>query len=212
MVATDSNSINYYPVRKTMKLQKQLLGFDGYVMGKNKLGWQKDRNFSLNKDNVQAFLRSKLGYLPPGTTWEQAKVICLVYHCVEKIPLPDGSLVYRCDCKAYWHVKECSHVTSAKHLDGVQSLESLLREIPHARLPGRPRKPVPVGYSAHAPIVPVVPVIHPANFLGLQIARRCKYGSDRMYIGKVCGAYMIIWLSYFILLLFYFDRDKKTSI
>ena len=100
---------------------------------------------------------------------------------------------YICDCLAFWHACECSHVLAAKHLDGIYDVEKYLSKIVNARIVGRPCKVRPVGYRAHMKKTEVVKeqtTRETVGYLGLTIASR--FGKEgTVYVGKVIGTLVI---------------------
>jgi len=54
---------------------------------------------------------------------------------------------YQCNCEAFYHFTECSHVVAAMTLEKVFSLNDKISSISRAKLRGRPRKYTPVGFA-----------------------------------------------------------------
>jgi len=185
---------NYFHVDATFTLKKgSLIGVDGYVFNSSKHFWEADQMYKCTAEKSRIYLKSFFhGHYPSGTSWTAAKDIPSNMHFVKH--LDDGT--WECDCKAFWHSVECSHVQAAMHLKGEVNIEQELMKISNGKRVGRRNK------SEAAPIDLTTHIIRPAtsaseiaasHYIGTKIARRLnpEYhpNASRVYYGRVSGKF-----------------------
>jgi hypothetical protein len=187
-----------------MKLSKdKLIDMDGFLFNSSTHLWQADKEYSVSVSASKRFLRSLIeGYFPHSMAWVEAISLSLNMHFVRKM-----TDKYICDCAAFWHSTECSHVEAAKHLDGNININDELRKIPHAKKVGRPNKSnILMAHEATSSEFAAENMTESkaCYAYGSQIARRlnCKR-PERIYIGKVTGK---------VTLFYYFEILKLTLV
>ena len=184
---------NYFQVDASFKMNRQggLLGVDGFVINASDHLWQADREYRCTAEKSRVFLKSVYGEFPAQTSWKAAQDVASHMHFVKR--QQDGTFV--CDCKAFWHSVECSHVMAALHLTGDVNVDDELMTITNGKRVGRPSKAeaLPISLSTHD-IVAVTNAseMKASSYIGTKIARRLNHvnhpHSMRVYYGRVSGS------------------------
>jgi len=55
-----------------------------------------------------------------------------------------------CNCKSFFHFRECSHVVAAVTLENLFNLQDKISSIARGKMRGRPKNYNPVGFAAHS--------------------------------------------------------------
>ena len=134
------------PTRFQLLKSKYFAG-KGYVFASSKFSWQSGFTDTISPLKVKHFLSSLEGNFKPGISLQEASQLCSCMYLVTVTTAVQPS--YQCNCKAFYHFTECSHVVAAKTLEKVFSLNDKISSISRAKLRGRPRKYTPVGFAAH---------------------------------------------------------------
>ena len=162
----------------------------------------KNPESAMTKKCAEGFIKTLVGKLPKGATYDSAKFLCLSKHMVW---WSNKDNKYVCTCKNYWSTGECSHILAKQNLLGDVDLDELHSAIHRPRLAGRPRKykPVAIGCHDNSEQLPHVSSFRPSNLIGLRIAVRLQ--NNRMYFGTVgevrytgtvsVMACIIVWLA-----------------
>jgi hypothetical protein len=188
IIYTEEGHSNFFRVNSKMKLSKdKLIDMDGFLFNSSTHFWQADKQYSVSASASKSYLKSVIeGHFPHSMMWIEAIGLSLNMHFVRKI-----NDYYECDCAAFWHSTECSHVEAAKHLDGCININDELRKIPHAKKVGRPchtSKEMTHDATALEFAVENMTESKACYAYGTLIARRLNCNKqDRIYIGKVTG-------------------------
>lgn len=185
---------NYYKVSSGEFINKKAghkYENDGYIFNASDHLYEADKLYSMTGHRAKIYCLSLKGILPHNTKFRSVGDITHTCHAVMLV----GNH-YRCDCLAYWHACECSHVLAAMHLDGKYDIKKHLTQIVNARVVGRPSNYQPVGYAAHMSTKHIESFTRvnsdPSCYLGKRVASR--YGAEgTTYIGKVISKFYYNW-------------------
>ena len=192
MVYVETGFSNFFKVSKIFKLGRiGVVGVDGYIFNSSNHLWQSDKENKVTAEMCRVFLKSVIyGRFKDQTTWLEAQRIASQLHFV-RMPSPG---TYMCDCKAFWHGAECSHVEAAKHLKGDINILHELRKIVQGKRVGRPNAAEKEAINLSTHVVEQatnMSEIKAGSYCGTKIAARLHHRShvnwDRIYVGRVGG-------------------------
>jgi hypothetical protein len=134
---------------------------------------------------VKYFLSSLQGTFKPGSSLKDSTDVASSMYLVTGTFSQDAPQLH-CNCKAFFHFSECSHIVAAMTLENLFNLQDKISSIARGKMRGRPKNYNPVGFAAHSlnPTQQDLTIQMARNTVGGTVARIKDRGT---YAGTITG-------------------------